>query len=263
MINLKKLSVNGKFLFIAYDQGLEHGPTDFNIKNCDPQYIFDIGLEGRYSAVITLPGVADKYYHGPYRDVPLIIKVNGKSAIPHIPPQSRVICSVERAMKCGASAIGFTIFDGSPKEPDIFYEFGQVVDRAHDYGLPVVAWMYPRGPDIKNEYDTNILAYSARIGLELGADIVKVKYGNDPEAFKWVVKNAGRTKVVMSGGDKQDDYEFIKKCYDVMQTGCSGVAVGRNAWQSDKPFSLSKALRGVTLEGKKPEEVEKYLHGDK
>lgn len=259
MINTKKLSRNNRFMFLAYDQGLEHGPTDFNIKNCDPNYILDIALEGKYSSVILLPGTAHKYYHEYYRDVPLILKINGKTRLTHTPPQSVQLCSVESAIKLGASAIGYTIFDGSEKEPEIFNEFGKIVEKAHDYGLPVVAWLYPRGEAIKDEFSNEILAYSARIGLELGADIIKIKYNHDIEHFKWVVKNAGRAKVVLSGGDKTLPLEFLKTVKDVLDCGVSGVAVGRNIWQSDKPFTLSKALRGVIYDNKPPEEFEQML----
>jgi DhnA family fructose-bisphosphate aldolase class Ia len=30
---MRRLVRNGKSFFLAYDQGLEHGPTDFNDKN--------------------------------------------------------------------------------------------------------------------------------------------------------------------------------------------------------------------------------------
>jgi len=259
MINVKKLSKNGKFMFLAYDQGLEHGPVDFNLKNCDPNYILDIALEGKYSSVILLPGTAEKYYHEYYKDIPLILKINGKTRLPHIPPQSVQLCSVERAIKLGASAVGYTIFDGSKKEPEIFREFGRIVDKAHDYGLPVIAWLYPRGEAVKDEYTNEILAYSARIGLELGADIIKIKYNHDKEHFKWVVKNAGRAKVVLSGGDKTDNLSFLKTVKEFIDCGGSGLAVGRNVWQSEKPFTLSKALRGVIYDNKEPEEFEKLL----
>ena len=32
-INLSKITTKGKALFLAYDQGMEHGPTDFNDNN--------------------------------------------------------------------------------------------------------------------------------------------------------------------------------------------------------------------------------------
>jgi class I fructose-bisphosphate aldolase len=247
---------------LAYDQGLEHGPTDFNMKNVDPNYILDIALEGQYNAMILQSGIAEKYYHESYRDIPLVVKTNGKSSLPHITPISRLVCSVDRAIQLGADAVGYTVYDGSEREPDIFAEFGTVVEKAHDYGIPVIAWMYPRGQAIRSDMSTEILAYSARIGLELGADFIKLKYNKDPEGFKWVVKNAGRARVLTAGGEKVSPSSFIQSAEEIMSTGASGLAVGRNIWQSPKPFAVSHALREIIFRNKKAKDVVKYLHDE-
>jgi len=258
-INTSKLMKNHKSLMIAYDQGLEHGPKDFNIKNVDPKYLMDIALEGRFNAVILQSGLAEKYYHEAYQQVPLVVKLNGKTSIPHIVPISRQICSVDRAIKLGADAVGYTIYDGSPKEPEIFSEFGKVVEQAHDYGIPVIAWMYPRGEFVKDDVTTDILAYSARIGLELGADFVKLKYNGDPEGYKWVVANAGRTRILTAGGSKLAPKDFLERTREILHTGVAGFAIGRNIWQDPKPFSLAQALREVVFKNKKVEEVLHYI----
>lgn len=260
MININKLLHKGRALFLAYDQGLEHGPTDFNKKNVDPEYIMNIALEGGYTGVIVQPGIAEKYWEGAYRDVPLIMKLNGKTNLAKIDPISRQTCSVDRAVKLGASAVGYTIFDGSPNEPQIFQEFGKIVDQAHDYGLPVIAWMYPRGRFIKNDLDNDVLNYSARIGLELGADMVKMKYNGDLENFKWLIRCAGRAKVLVAGGAKKNPQELLNDLSAATKAGAIGTAIGRNIWQSERPFSLSKAIHNVVIDNKNPLEASKFLH---
>jgi fructose-bisphosphate aldolase, class I len=260
-IKTSKLLTNDKTIMLAYDQGLEHGPADFNLHNVDPKHILDIALQGRFNAVILQNGVAEKYYHDEYKEIPLVVKLNGKTNIPHIAPVSKLVCSVDRAIRLGADAVGYTIYDGSEQEPHIFHEFGKVVERAHDYGVPVIAWMYPRGSAVHNDTDTNILAYSARVGLELGADFVKLKYNNNPEGYKWVVKNAGRTRVVAAGGKKEPHMEFLRTCREILSTGASGFAIGRNIWQNPRPFGLTQALREVVFNNKKPEEVTHYIKG--
>ena len=61
MIKLNKLLKKGKALFLAYDQGLEHGPTDFNDKNIDPEYIIEIAKQGKFTGLIFQKGIAEKY----------------------------------------------------------------------------------------------------------------------------------------------------------------------------------------------------------
>ena len=248
-INTSKILKNGRSVLLAYDQGLEHGPSDLNLTTVDPKYIFDIALEGMYNGVIVQAGLAEKYYHGYYKDVPLIIKLNGKTHFISEAPISKQNCSVERAIKLGASAVGYTLYVGSPHEPEMFSEFSKIVEQAHDYGIPVIGWMYPRGPKIANDTDNDVLAYSARIGLELGADFLKMKYNNDVEGFKWVVKCAGRAKVLVAGGDAMEEHAFLRKTDEIMKTGAIGMAVGRNVWQHEKPYAITAAIRKMILDG--------------
>ncbi len=71
-VQINKILTNGKAAFLAYDQGMEHGPIDFNLKNIDPNYIMDIALEGKYDGIILQHGLAEKYYQDYYKDIPLI-----------------------------------------------------------------------------------------------------------------------------------------------------------------------------------------------
>ena len=98
-VNLGKIMRNGRSLMLAYDQGLEHGPKDLDLLNVDPKYIMDIALDGLYDAVIVQGGIAEKYYNSYYKDVPLVVKLNGKTTMPAIGPISKKLCSVDRAVK--------------------------------------------------------------------------------------------------------------------------------------------------------------------
>jgi class I fructose-bisphosphate aldolase len=233
----KNLLKKGKGLFLAYDQGLEHGPTDFNDKNADPSYIMDIANKGGYTGVIFEKGVAQKYYSG---EVPLIVKLNGKTKLVKGDPLSTQFCSVKEAIKLGAKGVGYTVYPGSQHENKMFKEFGKIVEEAHSEGIPVIAWMYPRGHGV-NEYGGKELAYAARIGLELGADIIKMKYNNKPKDLKWCVKVAGRARIVIAGGKRKGD--FLQMVDEVMRAGVAGVAVGRNVWQGDNPMKITKDIK--------------------
>ena len=256
---IKKVLRNEKTLFLAYDQGLEHGPTDFNLKNIDPNYVLNIAEKAGFNAVILHHGIAEKYYSTLKNTVPLIIKLNGKTNIPKIEPFSAKVCSVKRAVKLGAEIVGYTIYDGSKMEPRMFREFGKIIEEAHDHGIPVVVWSYPRGEFVQNEQSTKMLAHAARVGLELGADFIKLRFNNDVEGFKWVVKAAGKAKVLAAGGPKLPDYEFLKEAHDVIQTGAIGLAVGRNIWQHPNPLKISKALQKIVFESKTPDQAMSLL----
>jgi class I fructose-bisphosphate aldolase len=259
-IAVDKLLRNKRAMILSYDFGIEHGPSTMNDKNIDPTFALDIALEGRYSGIILTPGLAEKYYNSVFVDVPLIIKINSKTAIPQAFPLSKTTCSVQHAIRLGASAIGYTIYDGSPAAPDQFHEFGQIVEQAHDYGIPVIAYMYPRGPGIKDELNDELLAYSARVALELGADFVKLKYNNHMQTFSWIVRCAGRSRVLVTADYKAENDYLLRKTHDILTTGASGIVVGPHIWKHERPFSLSKALGAVIYDHKSPETALQYLH---
>lgn len=246
--SIKLLTKNNKALWLAYDQGMEHGTIDFNNSNIDPKYILDIAISGYYSGVIFGRGIAEKYYQDDkYKGkVPLIIKANGKTRFHREDPISPLLCTVDEAKALGAIAIGYTVYVGAPNEHLMLSEFARLISEAHEKGLAVVGWMYPRGK-LVGELTPEIIAYGARVGMELGADFVKVSYPKSLKNMEWVVKAAGRTNVMIAGGDGQEEDEFLKMAKTVIDSGATGLAVGRNVWQAKNPIEISKKLSEIVF----------------
>ncbi|MBR9706401.1 hypothetical protein GOV14_05175 [Candidatus Pacearchaeota archaeon] len=250
IIRMYKILKKGRAMFLAYDQGLEHGPTDFNDKNVDPEYIIDIAKKGEFSALIFQKGIAEKY-HAQIKaaKIPLIVKLNGRTKLVEGDPMSTQLCTVEEAVSLGAVAVGYTIYIGSMHEHEMLNEFEVVQREAHKRGLPVIAWIYPRGKSIKGKSKGELLAYAARVGLEIGADIVKLHWSSNLKDLAWAVKAAGRAKVVIAGGKKASEEKLLKQLKDAMDVGCIGFAIGRNVWQNEKPKQFSKKLKKIVLRG--------------
>jgi len=247
-MNLHSISRDDTYMILAYDQGFEHGPTDFNQKNVDPYYVFDIALHGDYTAIACQPGIAEKYWHDEYKEIPLLVKLNGKTKRSSGDPLSQQHCSVRRAQELGASAVGYTIYLGSDNEQTMFKEFGAIVEQAHELGLTTVCWMYPRGSNIDDELSTENIAYGSRVAHELGADVVKVKDNGDEPGMHWAVQNAAKTDLVVAGGSKTDTGTFLHNVERARRFGASGLAVGRNVWQSDKPLKVSAGVRKILFD---------------
>jgi len=242
---LDPITKEGKALYLAYDHGLEHGPTDFNDQNVDPEFILKLAVRGQYQAIVLQKGIAEKYY-APYKDkIPLILKLNGKTALEGGEPYSPMICTVQEAQELGALAVGATVYIGSLHEPKMLEDFAKIVYEAHHNNLPVIGWMYPRGEKILDDSDPAILAYSARVGLELGADMIKIKYSGDKKSFSWIVKSAGKVKVVAAGGLKRNEADFFQQVKDIMAAGAKGLAVGRNVWQRANPLVITEKLKKI------------------
>lgn len=248
---LRPFLIKDKALFLAYDHGFEHGPKDLIGKSLDPEYILDLAVKGGYTGIILQKGIAEKYYTGTkyQRQIPLILKMNGKTNLhSQEEPYSAINCRVEYAKKLGAQAVGYTIYLGSEWEAKMFEDFGKIQGEAHSLGLAVIAWIYPRGKAVLNKTSSEITQYAARVGLELGADLIKIKYPGSEEAMREAVRLAGKTKVVLSGGPKQSEEEFLAIVQKVMRAGASGVAIGRNVWQRDEALAITEKIKQIIFQ---------------
>ncbi|MEM4330720.1 MAG: fructose-bisphosphate aldolase, partial [Candidatus Pacearchaeota archaeon] len=191
--------------------------------------------------IILHKGIVEKYIYN--LKVPLILKLNGKTNLFKGEPISRQICSVERAKELGAVGVGYTIYLGSEYEREMLMEFGRIQEEAHKKGLFVIAWMYPRGKSIK-KVTPPLVEYAARVGLEIGADFVKIPFTNK-EHFKRVVKVAGKCKVLALGGEKKELKQFLREVKEIKEAGACGLAVGRNVWQNDEPLKVVSEIKRI------------------
>jgi len=240
-----------KAMLLAYDHGLEHGPSDLIGKSFDPDYILDLAQKGKFTGIILQKGIAEKYYWGSSYShyIPLIMKINGKTNIASTEPYSAINCSVPYAKKLGAQAVGYTIYLGSKREEEMLREFGRVQEEAHQLGMAAIAWIYPRGTNIKDDNSSGITAYAARVGLELGADMIKIKYPGSQESLLLVKRMAGRTKVLLSGGQTIERTSFLKRVKEAVDSEIEGIAVGRNVWQKEDALEFSQKIHQIIWPG--------------
>ncbi|WP_435364142.1 class I fructose-bisphosphate aldolase [Haloarchaeobius sp. DYHT-AS-18] len=245
------LTRDGKAIILAHDHGLEHGPTAFDgvEARLDPETVFEMATHDAVTGFAVQKGLAETYYPSYDDSVSLLAKLNGSSSLWEGEPYAPPTCSVEYAAELGADAVGYTVYPGTNREPEMFADFCAVQEAARKYDLPVAMWSYPRGQAIKEHRKPSTIAYATRVALELGADLAKVKYPRSPEAMAWACDAAADMPVVLSGGSKTSSRAFLDLVETAMEAGASGLAVGRNVWQADDPHALLDALEQVVFEG--------------
>jgi class I fructose-bisphosphate aldolase len=266
---------NGRLLFLPIDQGLEHGPVDFfpNPDSVDPTFQLRLAKEGGYSGIVFHIGLAQKYMRDFAGEVPLILKLNGKTNVPSdkyaFSPQT---ASVEDAVRLGADAVGYTLYVGSPAQGEDIEQFFRVREDCDKFGMPLIMWAYPRGEAIETKGGRDSLYavdYAARVACELGADLVKLnlpefdeKKAKDlakpydqmkftaQEGLEKVVRSAGRTSVLVSGGSKISDEDLLDKVKASMEAGVTGLIFGRNMWQRkfEDALKLTEKIKRIMSE---------------
>ncbi len=251
---------NGTALFLPYDQGLEHGPRDFfaNPTASDPRYIVKLAVEGGFNGIAIQIGLAEKFYWDYAGEVPLVLKLNGKTDIPlDGDALSPVHATVADAVRLGADAVGYTLYVGTPAAERDYAQFHRVRADAQRLGMPLIVWAYPRGSAIDAKGGKNsfyAVDYAARTASELGADMVKVNFPHpekrtgvhklydaefsSQQAIDAVVRSANRTLLLVSGGEKSGDDAMLEKARESMDAGATGLIFGRNVWQREHDESL-------------------------
>ena len=236
----------GKTVIVPMDHGLTVGP----IKGLqDMRSTVNLVAEGGANAVLLHKGIIRAGYRGYGKDIGLIMHLSGSTALGPDPNDKVLVADVIEAIKLGADAVSVHINIGSKTEPAQLRVLGEVAEICEEWGMPLVGMMYPRGEKIKDQYDVEVVKHAARIGAELGADIVKTNYTGSEEAFREVVKGCP-VPVVMAGGPKTEtDEEFCQMVLDSVRAGGAGAATGRNVFQHESPAKMVKVLCGIVHEG--------------
>lgn len=246
----------GKTVIIPMDHGVSSGP----IKGLsDMKKIIGEVAKGGASAIVIHKGLVGSGHRGRGRDVGLIIHMSASTSLSPDPNAKILVCTVEEAIKLGADAVSIHVNIGAEDEKTMLRNFGEVSKTCLEWGMPLLAMVYPRGPKIKNEYDVKVVKHAARLGAELGADIVKVSYTGSPESFREVVEGCF-VPVVIAGGPKMEtDRDILEMVKGSIEAGGIGVSIGRNAFQHSHPALIVKAISNIVHKNSTVEEALELL----
>ena len=142
---------------------------------------------------------------------------------------------------------------GAEKTSDMLKGLAKVAEDCDNLGMPLMAIMYPVGFEDNNAVEH--VKWAARIGAELGADIVKSHYTGSVESFREVTE-ACPVPVMLSGGPiSQEPKDFLQVMKDVIDAGGRGCAVGRNLWQYKDPLAMLEGIKAIVHNGASVDEA--------
>jgi class I fructose-bisphosphate aldolase len=248
-----------KTVIVPMDHGITLGPIRGLI---DIKKSVNAVAAGGANAIIIHKGVVESGHRGGGIDVGLIVHLSASTVLSPDPNAKVLVCTVEEAIRFGADAISIHINIGSEDEKSMLRDLGNIAKKTRDWGMPLIAMMYTRGPKVKNEYAPEVVKHAARIGAELGADIVKVAYTGSAETFRDVVDGCF-VPVVIAGGEKMEtDRQVLEMVQGSLEAGGAGVSIGRNAFQHHKPEMIVRAISNMVHNGCSIEEGLKLLEAD-
>jgi fructose-bisphosphate aldolase/2-amino-3,7-dideoxy-D-threo-hept-6-ulosonate synthase len=235
------------------DHGVTIGPIEGII---DMQKITNQLIKGKVDAILVHKGIAKRIN---IDDAGLIVMLSGASNLGPNPNGKVQVCSVEEALRLGADAVSVHVNIGAQDEDKMLTTLGKVSEECEHYGLPLLAMMYPRGPKILNEHDVNVVAHAARIGAELGADIIKTNYTGNIDTFKTVTESCPAPVVIAGGPKYKSLHEVLQTTHDALQSGAAGLSIGRNVFQCENPTTIIEALTAIVHKNATVEQAQKIL----
>jgi len=204
--------------------------------------------DGGANAAVVHRGAAMFGHRGYGKDLGLILHLSASTTLSPDSNRKVLVATVEDALRMGADAVSIHVNLGAEDEARMLRDFGEVSSHCQRWGMPLLAMIYTRGPKIEHEYDVRYVRHAARVGAEMGADIVKVPYTGSPETFREVVDGCA-SPVVIAGGEKMgSDEEVLRMVRGAVQAGGAGASIGRNVFQHRDPVRMTRAIVAIVHE---------------
>ena len=254
---LGRILEKGKAVIVPMDHGTSEGPIE-------GLYDMDDAVskvaKGGASAVLLHKGMIRTLKEKP--ECGMIMHVSASTRLAQDVNRKVVVATAEEALRLGADAVSIHVnVGGNDYEAEMLEDLGHMAGDCDELGLPLLAMMYARGKNVKDKFDPDSIALVARVGAELGADIIKCPYTGDINSFRNVVKGCP-VPVVIAGGPKcKNDREILDMVKGAMDAGAAGISIGRNIFQHADPSAITRALRSIVVENKSVSEAEKIMGG--
>ncbi len=233
---------NNRTIIVPIDHGVTLGPIHGLI---DIQNTVDTIANSGVNAILMHKGLVKSGHRNHGRDIGLIVHLSASTSLSGDPNAKTMVCSVEEAVCLGADAVSVHVNLGADTEAEMLHDMGKVSRSCMMWGMPLIAMMYTRGKKIKNEYDAAVVKHAARVGAELGADIVKVNYTGSTESFREVVEGCP-IPVVIAGGEKMEtDEELLTMIKSAIAAGGAGCSIGRNVFQHDNVKEIVRMIADI------------------
>lgn len=247
----------GRTIIVPMDHGVSSGPIEGIV---DIKRAVEDVAEGGADAVVLHKGMVKAGHRRRGRDIGLIVHLSASTDWAPTRNDKTLVCTVEEAIKLGADGVSIHINIGADLEREMLRDFGIVSKACEEWGMPLLAMVYGRGRDM-NQYDPRVVAHCARLGAELGADIVKVPYTGSPETFASVVEGCPVPVVIAGGPKMKTEREVLEMVYGALQAGAKGLSIGRNVFQAKNRVQMVKALYKLVHENASVEEALSLLEG--
>jgi 2-amino-4,5-dihydroxy-6-oxo-7-(phosphonooxy)heptanoate synthase len=203
---------------------------------------------GGADAVVLHKGAVRRVRPDRFRRLGLIVQLNAGTGRGPDPDAKYPVATVKEAAVLGADAVSVHVNLASPTEGAQIGHLAAVAGDCARWGMPLLAMMYVRGPDVVDGTAPALVAHAVTVAAELGADLVKTALPAAPDAVA-ALTAACPVPVLAAGGPVGGDADAaVARLADAVRAGARGVAVGRLVFTAPDPGEMVRRLRAVLPE---------------
>jgi len=231
----------GRMLVVPLDHSVTDGPVTGGRRV--NQLVGQIAAGGA-DAVVLHKG-ALRYVDPAWFDtMALIVHLSASTIHAPDPDAKYLVGTASEALDLGADAVSVHLNVGSLTEARQVADLARVAADCSRLNLPLMAMVYPRGPKVTNPKDPELIAHSAILAADLGADLVKAVHPGSEEAMAQITQ-ACPVPVIVAGGPAKDPAALEAYVLAALRGGAAGVACGRSVFESPDPLSVVRDLSRV------------------
>jgi 2-amino-4,5-dihydroxy-6-oxo-7-(phosphooxy)heptanoate synthase len=177
-----------------------------------------------------------------FRTTALIVHLSASTALAPDPDAKCLVATVEEAVRLGADAVSVHVNIGCVDEARQLADLAAVAAATHQWGVPLLAMVYPRGPRIADPRDPELIAHAVTVAAELGADIVKTVAPATPAELADITRRCPIPVLVAGGAYDGDEGATLARVHDALSGGAAGVAMGRAVFWSPEPAAICRKI---------------------
>lgn len=234
-----------KYLFFPLDFGFYKQPQDF-ILNVDT--LIDNIIICSFGTPLIHKGLA-KTYRQKFIETktPFFLHITGSTSL-HSTSGKSQIAQIEDAVRLGAIGVSLTIYLGNLHELEMLKMLGQVCSEADRNNLLVYAMMYVADLDKQNrlieKVSLNEISYAARVGYEMGIDIVETRLPEECADFS-IVKKYCPTPVILGDRSGYSDKEYVTNIRRAIENNYDGVSISNRSLQTSFDLLMNLTTTGL------------------
>ena len=233
-----------KYIFLPLDFGFYKQPQDFIL---NVESLMNNVTTHSFGSPLMHKGLV-KTYGKKFVEAKksFFLHITGSTSL-HTTTGKSQISQVKDAVDLGAIGVSLTIYLGNSHELEMLEMLGKVCSEADKYNLLVYAMMYVvdvnKQGKLCEKVSLDEILYAARVGYEIGVDIVETRLPEKCIDFS-IVKKLCPVPIVLGDRSNYSEKEYVESIQVAVKNGYDGVSISNRSLKT--PFSV---LSNLTTKG--------------